>query len=319
MSILNSRAYSEDEDSPSPLTRRLSSMALSRTSSVASIRSQPAAVPSPLSRTHSTVSADGTWTRQSSIRSSTLSSGSSGSTRLPPTREDEDMEPPPLPPKDAPMTQSLPTRRSQPGVPSAPAPRTLRAKPSLKGMPSTSEFGVVERPPITQSVSSGPRPLKLASSSTMLRSSSLGNSPGSRPANGSSMSTPPVRPAGSLDSRNRTKSVPSSTTASPSPLLKNSRSLPKPVPVPSSSIPHVSSPLLDPSRQRSRIGTGMIYKKSGPTTSEFGIASGLKRPTLTTGGLGVRSRGLGVPSPLRSGGSSEGSSPTSCVEFGIAL
>jgi hypothetical protein len=92
------------------------------------------------------------------------------------------------------------------------------------------------------------------------------------------MSNPAVRPTGSLDSRNRTRSVPSSITVSPSPLLKNSKSLQRPVPVPSSSIPHVSSPLLDPSRQRSRIGTGMIYKKSGPITSEFGVASGLKRP-----------------------------------------
>jgi len=67
----------------------------------------------------------------------------------------------------------------------------------------------------------------------------------------------------------------------------------------------------------------MIYKKSGPTTSEFGVASGLKRPTLmTSGGVGggIRGRGLGVPSPLRAGGSSRGSSPaSSSVEFGIAL
>lgn len=64
----------------------------------------------------------------------------------------------------------------------------------------------------------------------------------------------------------------------------------------------------------------MIYKKSGPMGSEFGIASGLKRPTTVTAGLpGVRSRGLGMPSPLRTGRSSEGSSPSSTVEFGIAL
>ena len=316
-------ANSEDEDSPSPLTRRLSSMAISRTSSVASMRSQSGSqsttLPSPLSRTHSTVSADGTWTRQSSMRSSTFSNSSSSSSRLPPTREDEDAAPP-LPPKDNPATRTLPTRRSQPTTPTTPGPRTLKSKPSLKSIPSTSEFGVVERPPITQSLSSGPRPLKLTSTSSMLRSSSLGNSPGSQLASGSSMSNPAVRQTGSLDSRNRTRSVPSSITVSPSPLLKNSKSLQRPVPVPTSSIPHVSSPLLDPSRQRSRIGTGMMYKKSGPITSEFGVASGLKRPTLTTTGLGgVRGQRLGVPSPLRTGGSSGGSSPSSSVEFGIAL
>ncbi|KAF9777429.1 hypothetical protein BJ322DRAFT_574801 [Thelephora terrestris] len=309
---------SEDEDSPSPLTRRLSSMAISRTSSVASMRSLPGAGPSPLSRTQSTVSADGTWTRQSSTRSSTFSNSSSSSARLPTTREDDDTElPPPLPPKDNHATRSLPTRRSQPTTPTTPGPRTLKSKPSLKSIPTPSEFGVVERPPITQSLSGGPRPLKLGTSSSMLRSTSLGNSP---LANGRSMSNPVVRSTGSLDSRNRTKSVPSSITVSPSPLLKNSKSLQRPVPVPTSSIPNVSSPLLDPSRQRSRIGTGMMYKKSGPLTSEFGIASGLKRPTLTTSGLpGVRSQRLGVPSPLRTGGSSGGSSPSSSVEFGIAL
>ena len=69
----------------------------------------------------------------------------------------------------------------------------------------------------------------------------------------------------------------------------------------------------------------MMYKKSGLTTAEFGVASGLKRPTLSVypmGGTsaGVKGRGLGVPSPLRTGGSSEGSSPaSSSVEFGIAL
>lgn len=68
----------------------------------------------------------------------------------------------------------------------------------------------------------------------------------------------------------------------------------------------------------------MIYKKSGPTVSEFGVSSGLKKPTvMTTGGIGggAKSRGLGVPSPLRAtGGGSEGSSPaSSSVEFGIAL
>ena len=295
-------------------------MALSRTSSVASIRSQPAVAPSPLSRTHSTTS-DGVWTRQSSLRSSTLSASSSTSTRLPPTREDEDVDPPPLPPKDNHITQSLPTRRSQPGVPSTPGSRTLKAKPSLRNTPSTSEFGVMDRPPLSPSLSSGPRPLKLTSSSSMLRSSSLGNSPASRPVNTNSTPSPAIRPAQSLESRNRTNSVPSSKMVSPSPQLKSTRSLPKPVPTPSSSIPHVTSPLLDPSRQRSRIGTGMIYKKSGPITSEFGVTSGLRRPTLmTTGGLGgVKGRGLSVPSPLRSTGSSDGSSQSSAVEFGIAL
>lgn len=255
------------------------------------------------------------------MRSSTLSNGSSTSARLPPTREDEGMEPPPLPPKDSPTMHSLPTRRSQPTTPSTPGPRTLRAKPSLKNTPSTSEFGVMDHPPLVQSLSSAPRPLKLMSSSSMLRSSSLGSSPGSRLMKGAPMSNPCTPPTGSLDSRNRTKSGPSSTMASPSPLLKSSKSLPRPVPVPTSSIPHITSPLLDPSRQRSRIGTGMIYKKSGPIGSEFGVASGLKRPTLMTGGFGggVRSRGLGLPSPLRTGGSSEGSSPSSTVEFGIAL
>jgi hypothetical protein len=294
-------------------------MALSRTSSAASIRSQPAAGPSPLSlsRTHSTVSADGTWTRQSSVRSSTLSNGSSANTRLPPTREDEDTEAPPLPPKDNLKTQSLPIRRSQPTTPTTPGPRTLRTKPSLKNMSTTSEFGVMDQP---QSSSSGPRPLKLMSSTSMLRSSSLGTPPGSRLVNGSSKSNPGTPLTGSFDSRNRTKSGPSSATVFPSPLLKSSKSLPKPVPLPSSSIPHVSSPLLDPSRQRSRIGTGMMYKRSGPIGSEFGISSGLKKPTLTTGGFGgVRGRGLGLPSPLRAGGSSDGSSPSSSVEFGIAL
>lgn len=89
--------------------------------------------------------------------------------------------------------------------------------------------------------------------------------------------------------------------------------------MPSSSIP---SPLQDPSRPR--IGTGMIYKKSGPTALEFGVPSGLKRPKVITTsriGGGVKGRGLGIPSPLRAGGgSSEGSSPASSgVEFGIAL
>ena len=299
-------------------------MALSRTSSVASMRSQPATGPSPLSlsRTHSTASSDGIWTRQSSVRGSTLGTGSSPNTRLSPTREDEDMEPPPpLPPKDNSASQSLPIRRTQPAVSSTPGPRTLRAKPSLKNTASTSEFGVMDQRPQTQPLSSGPRPLKLMSSSSMLRSSSMGNSPGSRLVNASSMSNPVTPPTRILDSRNRTKSGPSSTTISPSPLLKNSKSLPKPVPVASSSsIPYVSSPLLDPSRQRSRVGTGMIYKKSGPTASEFGVTSGLKRPALTTGGLGAVRRGLGLPSPLRrTGGSSEGPSPASSVEFGIAL
>jgi len=171
-----------------------------------------------------------------------------------------------------------------------------------------------------QPSSGGPRPLKLMTSSSMLRSSSLGSSPGSRLLNGSSTLKPGTPPTGSLDSRNRTKSGPSFTSITPSPLLKNSRSLPKPVPMPSSAIPYISSPLLDPSRQRSRIGTGMIYKKNGLVASEFGVGPGLKRPTLTTGGLsGIRARGLGLPSPLRAGGSSEGSSPSSSVEFGIAL
>ena len=41
---------------------------------------------------------------------------------------------------------------------------------------------------------------------------------------------------------------------------------------------------------------------------------------MTTGGLGgVKGRGLNVPSPLRSTGSSDGSSQSSAVEFGIAL
>ena len=68
----------------------------------------------------------------------------------------------------------------------------------------------------------------------------------------------------------------------------------------------------------------MIYKKSGPTASDFGVSSGLKKPTvITTGGIGggIKGRGLTVPSPLRTGGgSSEGSSPASpSVEFGIAM
>ena len=311
------RAYSEDEDSPSPLTRRLSSMALSRTSSFASLRSQYA-TGSSHSRMQTTTSADGTLQRQSSLRSSAFSATSSASMRLPSTREDDDMEAPPLPPKDPHTTWSLPVRRSQSSLPSTPGPRTLKNKPSLKSIPSASEFGVMDRPPITQSVSSGPRPLKLTSSASMLRSSSLGTSPGSRLVNGNSMSNPVSRPAQTSSSRNRTNSVPSSTIPTPSPLLKNSKSLPKPVPLP-------SSPLQDQSRPRSRIGTGMMYKKSGPTTSEFGVTSGLKKPTLSvcpigTGG-GVKGRGLGVPSPLRAGsGSSSGSSPvSSTVEFGIAL
>ena len=312
------RPYSEDEDSPSPLTRRLSSMALSRTSSFASLRSQSGAGPSPLSRAHSTMSTDGAWTRQSSVRSSTLSTASSTSVRLPSTREDEDMEPPPLPPKDSFKTQSLPTRRFQSSLPSTPAPSTLRATTSHKGIPGTSEFGTIDRPPLTQSVSSGPKPLKLAASSSMLRSSSSGSTLGPRLANGNSMSNPVTRSTQPLDSRNRTHSVPSSTTVSPSPLLKSSKSLPRPVPVPS------SSPLQGPLRPRSRIGTGMIYKKSGPTVSEFGVPSGLKKPTvITTGGIGggIKGRGLSVPSPLRTGGgSSGGSSPaSSTVEFGIAM
>jgi hypothetical protein len=304
-------AYSEDEDSPSPLTRRLSSMALSRAPSVASMRSQSGAGPSPLSRTHSTISADGVRTRQSSMRSNALSTGSLTSTRLPSTREDQDMEPPPLPPKDSFRTQSLPVRRPPSSLPSSPGPRTLKSHPSLKNIPSTSEFGVIDRPPLTQSVSSGPRPLKLTASSSMLRSTSLGNS---------RLTNPAVRQTSSSESRNRTNSVPSSTTVSPSPLLKSSRSLPKPVPVPSPQISQVSSSSQDSLRPKSRIGTGMIYRKSGPTTSEFGTSSGLKRPVLTGIGGGVKGRGFGLPSPLRTGGSSEGSSPASSgVEFGIAL
>jgi hypothetical protein len=68
----------------------------------------------------------------------------------------------------------------------------------------------------------------------------------------------------------------------------------------------------------------MIYKKSGPTVSEYGVSSGLKKPTvITTSGIGggAKGRGLSVPSPLRAGGgSSRGSSPaSSSVEFGIAM
>lgn len=307
-------AYSEDEDSPSPLTRRLSSMALSRAPSVASMKSQSGAGPSPLSRTQSTVSADGIWTRQSSMRSSTLSTGSSASTRLPSTREDQDTEPPPLPPKDSFRTQSLPVRRP-PSLPSSPGPRTLKSQPSLKNIPSTSEFGVIDRTPLTQSVSSGPRPLKLMTSSSMLRSTSMGNPSGSRLMNPTP--SPAARQTPSSESRNRNNS----STVSPSPLLKSSRSLPKPVPVPSPQISQVSPSSQDPLRPRSRIGTGMIYKKSGPTAPEFGVSSGLKRPVLTgTNGGGVKGRGFGLPSPLRTGASSEGSSPASSgVEFGIAL
>ena len=298
---LRPHAYSEDEDSPSPLTRRLSSMALSRTSSFASLRSQYATGPS--------------------MRSSTLSSTSSASMRLPSTREDEDMEPPPLPPKDAYATRSLPVRRSQPSIPSSPASQTLRPKPSLKNMPNTSEFGVMDRPPLAQSVSSGPRPLKLTSSTSMLRSTSLGSSPGSRLVNGNSTPSPATRSNQTLGLRNRTHSVPSSTIPSPSPLLKNSKNVPKPVPMPLTR--QASSPMQDQSRPRSRIGTGMIYKKSGPTAVEFGVASGLKKPALSVypNGGGIKGRGLGIPSPLRTGGgNSEGSSPVSSgVEFGIAL
>jgi len=259
--------------------------------------------------------------KQPSIRPSILSMASSASTRLPSTREDEDMEPPPLPPKDSLRTQSLPTRRPQPSLPSTPSPRTLTAKPSLKSVPGTSEFGVIDR---SQSLSSGPRPLKLMGSSSMLRSSSWGTSPGSRIANSNSMSNPATGPTKVLDSRNRTRSVPSSTTVSPSPLLKSSKSLSKPVSVPPSSIPQVSSPLQDPSKPKSRIGTGMIYKKSNPTVAEFALSSGLRKPmVMTTGGIGggVKGRGSGLPSPLRTGaGSSGGSSPaSSSVEFGIAL
>ena len=234
------------------------------------------------------------------------------------------MEPPPLPPKDSSKANSLPIRRSQSHLPSTPAPSTLRTTPSLRNIPSISEFGVIDRPPLTQSVSSGPKPLRLTSGSSMLRTSSLGGAPGRRPASSNSMSNPVTQPTQSLDSRSRTRSVPQPTTASPSPLLKSSKSLPKPVPMPSSSIPQMSSPLQNPSKPRSRIGTGMIYKKSGPTASEFGVSSGLKRPkVITTSGIGgsVRGRGLSVPSPLRTGGgSSEGSSPaSSSVEFGIAM
>ena len=39
-----------------------------------------------------------------------MGTGSSPSVRSPPTREDQDTKPPPLPPKDNPMTQSLPIR-----------------------------------------------------------------------------------------------------------------------------------------------------------------------------------------------------------------
>lgn len=303
-------AYSEDEDSPSPLTRRLSSMALSRAPSVASIKSQSGAGPSPLSRTQSTISADGAWTRQSSMRSNnTLSTGSSTSARLPSTREDQDTEPPPLPPKDSLRTRSLPVRRP-PSLPSSPGLRMLKSNP-LKNTPNTSEFGVIDRPPLTQSVSSGPRPLKLMTSSSMLRSTSLGNS---------RLMNPAVRQTSSSESKNRINSVPSSTTVSPSPLLKSSRSLPKPVPVPSPQTPQVSSSSQDPLRPKPRTGTGMIYKKSGQTAQEFGTSSGLKRPMLTGIGGGVKGRGFGLPSPLRTGGSSEGSSPASSgVEFGIAL
>ena len=69
----------------------------------------------------------------------------------------------------------------------------------------------------------------------------------------------------------------------------------------------------------------MIYKKSRLVAPEFGVVSGLKKPTLSVYpsgiGGGIKGRGLGVPSPLRTGGgSSEGSSPVSSgVEFGIAL
>ena len=67
----------------------------------------------------------------------------------------------------------------------------------------------------------------------------------------------------------------------------------------------------------------MIYKRSGPTAMELGGTSGLKKPMLSVYpvGGGTRGRGLGVPSPLRTGGgSSDGSSPvSSTVEFGIAL
>ena len=67
----------------------------------------------------------------------------------------------------------------------------------------------------------------------------------------------------------------------------------------------------------------MIYKRSGPIVMEFGVTSGLKKPMLSVypSGGGVKGRGLGVPSPLRTGGgSSDGSSPvSSTVEFGIAL
>jgi len=257
------------------------------------------------------------------MRSSTLSTASSASMRLPSTREDEDTDPPPLPPKDSFKTNSLPIRRSQSHLPSTPAPSTLRTTPSLRNIPSASEFGVIDRPPLTQSVSSGPKPLRLTSGSSMLRTSSSRGAPGLRPAS-NSMSNPTTQPAQHLDPRNRTRSVPQPATVSPSPLLKSSKSLPKPVPMPSSSIPQVSSPLQDPSKPRSRIGTGMIYKKSGPTASEFGVSSGLKRPTvITTGGIGggVKGRGLSVPSPRRTGGgSSGGSSPaSSSVEFGIAM
>ena len=81
-------AYSEDGDSLSPLTRRLSPMALSRTSSFASLRSQYATGTSH-PRMQITTPADGTLQSQSPLRSSAFSTTSPASTRLPSTRADD--------------------------------------------------------------------------------------------------------------------------------------------------------------------------------------------------------------------------------------